>query len=136
MLFKHNLPSSDICLQSSQVSDHALAHEDQRHVYKLPAQPIRTYADVIEKKKQPFVKKTLQIFPGSRVLSEEESKDIFRLSVSGSYREERLRSETASEHKHLDKGKDRKNSKRKRKNRDCHPDQLPFEFLSSKGGAI
>ena len=137
MLFKHNLASPDIESQSYQASDHTLAHEDQRRVYIIPLKPLRTYADVIEKKNKSLIKKILQTFPGSRVLSDEESKDIFKFSVSGSYREERPGGAAAISHKRLpDKGKDRKNSKRKRKNRHCHPAQLPFEFLSGDGGTV
>ncbi|HPQ43557.1 MAG TPA: hypothetical protein PKZ42_04950 [Syntrophales bacterium] len=130
MALKHNLEFQGTSSPS--------VHEDQHHtgIYKI--NPFRTYADIIEKKKEILTNKILQIFPGSHVLSEDEVKELYASLASGSAKPERAGRESAraSGHTAKDTIKDKRNSKRIRENRRNDSGQVALELLSSNGGAI
>ncbi|MFA5453358.1 MAG: hypothetical protein WC248_07275 [Candidatus Methanomethylophilaceae archaeon] len=109
--------------------------QDHSRVYYLSAEHPRTYAELIEDKRRYLIHKILTTFPGSRVLSEEEAKDIPTFSRSGSYSEERPGRETASEHTHAKK-KDRSPGHKTGNGHQSQGVQLAFGYRTNNGGAL
>ena len=129
---KHNLVSKGGGVLPGLIPCPSASHS---RAYYLSAKHPRTYAELIEHKRDYLIHKILTTFPGSRVLSEEEAKNIPTFSRSGSYSEERPGRETASEHTHAKK----KDISPGRETGNEHQDQgrqLAFGYWTDNGGAI
>jgi len=138
MPFKHNLTSSGAGALPFREKHSIYVDEDKKHNYELDSNSLNTYADVIEKKKQALVNDVLRIFPGSRILSPEESEKLCRPSSSGSAKPERSGRESARASKHKGKGNNntKNNSKRQRKDRRINSVQVSFDLLPGEGGTV